>query len=562
MRNWRAALTAVVMLAAILGAAAKPVFAQNGGTTYVVQPGDNLYRISLKFGVTMDALQKANGIVNPDVVFVGQTLKIPASSGTATPFPLSTLTPTSQGADATAVPQVTTDAGILATNTPTSLPPTLVPTAVPTVNGAATAAAPVQNPGTYTVQTGDNLYRIALKFGTTTQVLMQLNNISNQNLIYVGQVLKLPGAQVAGGPSAPSAAGTAINTAGNIGFQFGIVASLTGQDANAVINEVKDLGMGWVKVPVQWRTLEATQGTIDATTLDAQIDALSASGLKIMLTVTSAPDWARATNAESGPPADFNKYANFVGALATRYKGKVHAYEVWSNPNLRREWNGRPLSAASYVEMLRLAYNAIKQSDSNALVVSAGLSPTGFNDGVNAIDDRLFLRQAYAAGLAAYSDAIGVQPNGWANPPDSTCCTASPGVGGWFNHRSFYFRDTLKDYRDIMNQSSDSGTYLWVTEFGWGSSEAVVTDPSTVDQNYGYVNFTSQAEQGQYITRAYELARTLGYVGPMFAFNLNYCQVSGNNPLSTEFRGCYYSLLDTNGGQRPAYAALKAAPKQ
>lgn len=45
----------------------------------------------------------------------------------------------------------------------------------------------------YTVKSGDNLTKIANKFGTTVQVLVDLNNIKNKNLIYVGQVLKLPG---------------------------------------------------------------------------------------------------------------------------------------------------------------------------------------------------------------------------------------------------------------------------------------------------------------------------------------------------------------------------------
>ena len=46
---------------------------------------------------------------------------------------------------------------------------------------------------TYTVKAGDNLTKIAKKYGTTVQVLVDLNNIKNKDLINVGQVLKLPG---------------------------------------------------------------------------------------------------------------------------------------------------------------------------------------------------------------------------------------------------------------------------------------------------------------------------------------------------------------------------------
>ena len=579
MRPFRAALTALVLsivLLAVVGptaatatlglatqdASINPVVqptaaspSAGAGGTYVVQAGDNLYRIALKFGLTVDILAKANGIVNTNLVYVGQTLTIPAGAVVAGPTSaVATVVPLATVPTVATQPGATTDAGIINPNAPPTA--TRAPVAPPSSGGAG---------GTYTVQAGDNLYRISLKFNTNMLALMQLNNIANANLIYVGQVLTLPGGAQNPGGSTPAPGGTAAptpsNTASNVGFTFGVTVDLTGQDANALTASAKDLGMSWVKVPVSWRKMEIAKGNIDSTSLDPQIDALSSNGVKVLLTVSSAPDWARTSNAESGPPTDFKDYANFIGALAARYKGKVQAYEVWDEPNLRRNWNGRPLSAASYVEMLRLAFNAIKLADPAALVVSAGLSPTGYNDGVNAINDRAFLRQAYTAGLGSYSDAIGVDPEGWANPPDSTCCTASPGVSGWFNDRSFYFRDTLTDYRTIMAQNGDGGTFLWITDFGWGSSEGVVADPSTVDSNFGFVNFTSQAAQAQYIPRAYELARTLGYVGPMFLYNLNYCQTVTAPIGSSEFRGCYYSLLNIDGKPRPAYDALKAAPK-
>ncbi len=560
MRCLTAAVTALVMVVALLGIAARPAAAQESGTTYyTVQPGDNLYRISLKFGVSADAIARANGIINPNILFVGQRLIIPVSaSATAQP----TASSTSAATEAATV--TVTEAATAAATSVATVEATTQATTVP-----ATGAIPA----TYTVQPGDNLYRISLKFNTTMQALMQLNGLANPNVIYVGQVLKIPGGTattpatpVPGAtPGAPSGTATAeavpANTASNVGFAFGVSIVQGTQDPAKIGDAVKDLGVAWVRVPVVWSQLETAKGTIDFASLDALVDPLANSGVKILLTVYSAPDWARNTTTESGPPTDFNDYANFVGALANHYKGRVQAYEVWREPNIRREWSGRPLSAASYVEMLRLAYAAIKRADPSAFVLSAGLSPTGYNDGVNAINDRTYLRQAYAAGLAQYSDAIGAHPNGWANPPDATCCNASPGVSGWFNDRTFYFRDTLKDYRDIMTQNGDSGTFIWVTDFGWGSSEQVAPDPSSVDPNFGFVKFTSQAQQAQYVARGFELGRTLGYVGPMFLSNLNGCPAVGNRPESPDFTACYFSLLTTGGDPRPAYDAVKSARK-
>ncbi len=547
MRRLTAALTALVIVVALFGMAARPIAAQQPGSTeYVVQPGDNLNRIARQFGVSAAEIARANGITNPNILFVGQRLIIPLP------------------AQPTAV--ATTEATSAATPAATA-PVTATPLATAVATAAPTAVTEI--PATYTVQPGDNLYRISLKFNTTMQALMELNGLANPNVIFVGQVLKIPGgtaaAQPGATPGAPVGTGTAeaipTNLASNVGFAFGVGIVQGTEDMTRTADAVSDLGVAWVRLPVSWRLVETTKGNIDFAMLDAQIDALTNGGAKLLLTISQAPDWARNTTSESGPPTDFNDYANFVGAVANRFKGRAQAYEVWSEPNIRREWSGRPLSAASYVEMLRLAYAAIKRADPSAIVVSAGLSPTGYNDGVNAISDRTYLRQAYAAGLASFSDAIGAHPNGWANPPDATCCNASPGVSGWFNDRTFYFRDTLKDYRDIMTQNGDSGTFVWVTEFGWGSSEAVATDPNSVDPNFGFVNFTTQAQQAQYIARGFELGRTLGYVGPMFLWNLNACPVVGSRQESSEFTACYFSLLSANGEPRPAYNAVKEARK-
>lgn len=58
--------------------------------TYTVQPGDDLYQISVNFGVTIAALQYANNIPNANLIYVGQILCIPNGTtyvGTPHPFP-------------------------------------------------------------------------------------------------------------------------------------------------------------------------------------------------------------------------------------------------------------------------------------------------------------------------------------------------------------------------------------------------------------------------------------------------------------------------------------------
>lgn len=514
----------------------QPPVSATGETTYIVRLGENLFRIALRFGLSTRQLAEYNGIVNPAVIYAGQQLRIPGG---------------------------------------------IVPAPTPVVPVTAT---PIPPPTTaYTVVRGDTLARIALRNNTTVSQLVALNNLRNPNLIYIGQVLNIPVQPTSAlpgvapqptntsestplvGQATPTLAeaalttptpdqggGTSVTTTTGYGFGRGIAAFLVDQDVPTLSDEIAALGVTWVKQEILWRDFEPVKGEIDFNTLDNIVNTLRDKNLNILLTVSAAPAWARASTDENGPPDNFADYGTFVGTLAARYAGQVQAYEIWNEPNLRREWNSsvHKISAASYIELLRAGYNAIKAADPAAVVVSAGLAPTGYNDGVNAISDRVFLPALYASGLADVSDAIGAHPLGWANPPDAVCCEAPVGVLTHYQDSSFYFLETLRAYRDIMVQNNDGSSAIWTTKFGWGTSED--TDPPS--ENYVFVSYTTLGEQAIYDARGFELGAELGFVGPMFLDNLNGCQVQ----LGT-VEPCYYSLVGIDGAPRPVFGAIQAA---
>lgn len=129
-------------------------------TTYVVQYGDSLSAIAVRFGVLTRDLARVNNIVNPNLVFVGQVLQIPVS-GTLTPIP------------------------------PT-LVPSLVPSSTPIIVVPPPTQPPPVNPRVYQVQPGDNLYRISIRFNVPIRALIELNGIADASRIFVGQLLILP----------------------------------------------------------------------------------------------------------------------------------------------------------------------------------------------------------------------------------------------------------------------------------------------------------------------------------------------------------------------------------
>jgi hypothetical protein len=316
------------------------------------------------------------------------------------------------------------------------------------------------------------------------------------------------------------------------------------------------LGVGWVKVQVSWKLHQPAPDRLDEdlfAELDALVSAAERRGIQVLLGVAKAPEWSRPTTELDGPPLERSDFEAFMRLLAGRYQGRVAAYELWNEPNLRREWNGMPLSATGFVALVQSGAAGVRSADPVATLISGAPAPTGINDGLAAIDDRLFLRQALSAGLANVVDGIGVHPYGWANPPDGRF--GQPGTtSSHNNHPSFFFLDTLLDYRLILEENGQAGRPLWATELGWGSFDGLGAPPPAGAEFMAEVTEWRQAE---HTMRALELARDWPWAGPFFLWNLNFAPTFG-----PEFAESGYSLLGLDGAPRPAYLALAAAVKE
>lgn len=355
-------------------------------------------------------------------------------------------------------------------------------------------------------------------------------------------------------PQAPAV--TAKATAGP-GFAYGIQADMIMGDPVQVMEHVRALGMTWVKQQVEWFRYHPAPGQYEWGALDRIVDAANAYGINVLFSVVKAPQWSRpAGDTDQGPPADPNVYGEFLRAMAERYKGRVRAYEIWNEQNLYYEWGGKghKLNAAKYVELLKVAYRAIKSVDPNAIVVSGALTPTGWNDGDTAIDDRVYLEQMYQAGLKNYCDAVGAHPSGYNNPPDATWQSWSdPATNAAKGHPSWFFRDTMEGYRNIMLKYGDGNKRIWPTEFGWASVEGLGVAPAP---GYEYAADNTETEQAQFITRAFQMAKNWGWVGPMFLWNLNFGPLCGPADEKAAF-----GILRPNWSARPAYDAIRNMPK-
>lgn len=299
---------------------------------------------------------------------------------------------------------------------------------------------------------------------------------------------------------------------------------------------INDIGFGWGKGFVNWATVEPEKaGNFRWIDPDNVVTALGDQQVKILLRVHGTPGWARpAESSFTQPPDDVTDFANFMTALAVRYKGKVAAYEIWNEPNLTYEWgNGEP-EPARYTEMLKAAYSAVKAVDPNALIITGGLATTG-DGSATAAGDLTFLQAMYTAGAQGYFDAVGSHPYTFGHAPDE--------VDPWGLSLS-----RVQEQHQVMLENGDGDTPIWITEMGWiikNSWEMGEHETATV----------SEEAQARYLSGAYaKIYSDWPFVQAAFLFNLDFSTVPWY-PAAEPMR--WYSIMNPDRTPRPAYTALK-----
>ncbi|MBC7232205.1 MAG: cellulase family glycosylhydrolase [Chloroflexi bacterium] len=315
---------------------------------------------------------------------------------------------------------------------------------------------------------------------------------------------------------------------------------------------IKEAGFGWVKQNIGWRDVEgAAKGVFDWSRVDWIVYECNKLGLDLLVRIDHQPQWAGGNYPTNGPPNNYADLGDFLYAMASRYKGRIRAYEIWNEPNLAREWGGRPPNAAQYVRLLKEAYRRIKQADPNAMVISAGLSPTGTYS-PEATPDDVYLEQMYQAmggNSDGYFDVLGVHAAGYKAPPELSPDEAAknPYYGG---QRFFCFR-RVEDLRRIMEKYGDADKQIAVLEFGWTS------DPIHPEYSWHAIDEETKAD---YFVRAYKWAKEnwSPWIGLM---SLIYIA----DPDWTEANEQYWWAISEPGypdfRPRPAYLKLKAMSK-
>ena len=252
-------------------------------------------------------------------------------------------------------------------------------------------------------------------------------------------------------------------------------------------------------------------------------DKAQARGLRTLLTVTGS----------AGAPASPQEFATVAADLATALRGKGVDYEMWNEPDDSTFWPNGPQPAA-YAALIKVAYPAIKEADPAATVLVGGLVANDFE----------FVEALYDNGAQGSFDGVAVHT-------DTACLTTDP--------REYYRepsgrigRYSFTGYREVRATMLAHGDDkpIWMTELGWPTLSSTCERGGRAGTKVAGV---SQAEQADYLTKAYGCLANDPYVTQAAWFNLADLDTGSTNDALN------LGLMNDLFVPKPAFAAFKNA---
>jgi hypothetical protein len=264
--------------------------------------------------------------------------------------------------------------------------------------------------------------------------------------------------------------------------------------------------------------------------------------VQIIARLSNPPAWTRALTDTIGthaPPDDLRDYGDFVETVVRRYKGRIHHYQLWNEPNIYPEWGEQPVDPVGYTELLCEGYRRAKAADPDVVILSGALAQTTALDRYN-VNDLIFLQQMYDAGAGDCFDVLSTQGYSlWSAPTD---------------HR---MRPLVLNYgrvayiRDVMVRNGDAHKPIWISEM---NSNAVPSGPESASiADWGSFGQVTLQEQAQWASLAFQRAQEeWPYVGVINVWFLKLADESRQNQAMYYFR-----LLNPDFTPLPVYDALK-----
>jgi len=312
--------------------------------------------------------------------------------------------------------------------------------------------------------------------------------------------------------------------------------------ANALMQEVKDIGATVVRIGISWASLEEEKGTYAWEKSDPLVDMLAENNISVLACFCTTPLWASDLTPPEKAIFEERKWENLMGVVAPkkehveefrkyaeecarRYRGKIDLYEFWNE----EEGMGMPIPFEKedgtwdiklggdpelYTYWLKEAYTSIKKGNPDARVAIGGMER---------FKENRFLRGLLDAGAKGYFDAVCIHPYG---RPDTDY------------HLDW---DWVEDTQKLLDENGLPDAPIWITEYGW-----------LVQYKQGGIN---EARQAELLAKTFERVKQYPRVEMMTLHTLNDWGGSAKS-------ACTMGIVSYDGERRLAWDVFQEAAEK
>jgi len=228
---------------------------------------------------------------------------------------------------------------------------------------------------------------------------------------------------------------------------------------------IEELGVGTIRLPLQWQLVRIQNGKYDWSTVDRLLKVTQTKQIEVLFTLrTNFPKEAQKHRRKRGAieispeSLDKKEWVRFVETLANRYREQRVSYEIENEVNEETFWKG---TLEQYLELLKAGYDVIKKADPNAKVL-----PSAMRCGI------VQNSQSGWVGEKAWK-----WHDGWLKPIFSTKKFDVVNIHNYYfpseiTANGLTFRSYLQHIHDLMKESGLGDRPIWITETGFVSLPA------------------------------------------------------------------------------------------
>lgn len=136
---------------------------------------------------------------------------------------------------------------------------------------------------------------------------------------------------------------------------------------------VRRAGVRYLRCAFSWDAIEKKQGQYDWTFWDTLVDLAGQNGVQLLPYVAYTPEWAARETKEfwKQPPRNAQLYGDFMYMIAARYRGRIHSWEIWNEPDNKDYWTG---TADEFASLVELAARRIRDANPKAVLILGGMA--------------------------------------------------------------------------------------------------------------------------------------------------------------------------------------------